>query len=222
VAGGWEPAALDTEFLDELLPFETRPIHRGEVTLHRHHYFCKELEEYHGDSVRVAYDHSNPTAVWIRDLSGVFLGEAKLDGNVTDFFSASRLGQDLVKRDRAQLGRLERKAVAKRDLLGLAAAGLVDPGAAVIGRRLGMSVVEQEPPKDYQPEPTQESLDAFERDWERAEARRNAEDPIDRLNRVEAEIAAGRELCAEDAAWYAHYQTTDSYAILQKLKTQTA
>jgi len=109
VAGGWEPVRYEADELDELLPCEMRLVRRGEVSVLGNRYFSAELAEYHGDTVRVAFDPWDASRVWVRDRSGRLLAEARLNGNLGDYFPKNFVEQASEGRDREFKRRLEQK-----------------------------------------------------------------------------------------------------------------
>jgi len=74
-------------------------------------YFCRELEQRHGDRVQVAYSPADASRVWVRDLdSGRLIGIAELDGNASPYFAPSVIEQNRLRRGEQRLKRLENHA----------------------------------------------------------------------------------------------------------------
>ncbi|MCP2041441.1 putative transposase [Neisseria sp. HSC-16F19] len=76
------PQEMETLFR----PQEVRKVFRGEVELFTNRYFAVDLAEHHGESVRVAYDYDDASAVYVYDMAGAFVCKAALDGNKRDAF----------------------------------------------------------------------------------------------------------------------------------------
>lgn len=79
VANGWQPIAVSMDELADLFhPHETRTVRRGCVTLYEQRYHHAELEHHNGDEVQVAYDLYDGERVWVKNLSGRLICEAKV------------------------------------------------------------------------------------------------------------------------------------------------
>jgi len=193
---GWKPVAYDKDYLDELLPCEERQVARGEINLHANRYYSGELAEYHGDRVRVAFDPWDPTRVWVRDMEGRFLAEAKLDGNLTDYFGQSFIGQSAAKRDEMAERRAMLKVANKRsiDMTGL--------GTLEMRDRLAHAM--EEPPKEEPLGMSEDEAAAIEASLARQDQK--LEDDIDRFIR----LVQMPLLTAADSAFVEYYKTTVS------------
>lgn len=91
------------------LPQEMRKVARGEIQLHNNKYFSYDLQEYHGDTLRVAYSIHNADFVWVFDDDGRFICKAEWGANEIDYFPKTVLEQRKDKRIDAQVKRLETK-----------------------------------------------------------------------------------------------------------------
>jgi putative transposase len=106
---GWSPARFDRDFMDELLPSEERVVKNCLVEMLGGKYYARALEQWHGRTVRVAFDPLDSSRVWVRDGAGVLLAAADLNGNSAPYFPKSFVEQCEEKKARAQ----ERQALAK-------------------------------------------------------------------------------------------------------------
>jgi putative transposase len=110
-AEGWEPMLADATVIASLTrPQVTRKTTRGQVRWNSGVYFMQDLVDFHGEEVRVAYDHRDASRVWVHSMDGDLLGEALLDGNVTQAMPATMLEKAGEKRERGQLARIVKKA----------------------------------------------------------------------------------------------------------------
>ena len=91
------------------MPQAVRKVARGEVQLHNNLYFSQDLQEYHGDSLRVAYNIHNAEWVWLFDDDGRFVCKAQWNGNRIDYMPKPFIEQAKDKRVDAQVKRLETK-----------------------------------------------------------------------------------------------------------------
>jgi putative transposase len=106
IATGWQPIIAPMEILDDVIrPQVIRPTRRGEVSWAGNKYFLDSLRDLHGTDVRVSYDARDASRVWIRNLNGVLIGEALLDGNATPYMPKSMVERAQEKREHGQLKR---------------------------------------------------------------------------------------------------------------------
>lgn len=91
------------------MPQAVRKVVRGEVQLHNNLYFSQDLQEYHGDELRVAYNIHNADWVWLFDDDGRFVCKAQWNGNRIDYMPKPFIEQAKDKRVDAQVKRLEAK-----------------------------------------------------------------------------------------------------------------
>ncbi|MEW6427293.1 MAG: Mu transposase C-terminal domain-containing protein [Thermodesulfobacteriota bacterium] len=106
---GWQPTKAG-ELPDLYHPQVSRKVARCEVNLFGHIYYSRELTEWHGMTVHVAYDVHDPKRVWIRDQDQRLICTADLDGNKSDYYPMSFVEQAREKRAAGRLRRLELKA----------------------------------------------------------------------------------------------------------------
>ncbi len=110
-AEGWEPLLADANIVESLTrPQVERTVHRCQVQWNSGTYFLKDLDGFHGEQVRVAYDFRDASRVWVHSLEGDLLGEALLDGNASPAMPKTMLEKASEKRERGQLSRLVKKA----------------------------------------------------------------------------------------------------------------
>lgn len=91
------------------MPQAVRKVARGEIRLHNNRYFSQDLQEFHGDSLRVAYNIHNAQWVWLFDDDGRFVCKAEWNGNQIDYMPKPFIEQAKDKRVDAQVKRLEAK-----------------------------------------------------------------------------------------------------------------
>lgn len=151
VDGGWtaqNPAVSLVDFMPQVV----RQVARGELSLFGQRYFSKELAEYHGDKVRVAFDVHDATKVRVLDLEGRYLGEALFEANSRAYFPKAFIEQARDKRERGRMKRLQSHADevrAERQLEVLTTTGeltereleLAEGEAADVGMVLGQPAV---------------------------------------------------------------------------------
>jgi putative transposase len=103
---GWEPVMLKPgEAADLFRPYKIGKTHRAEVRLFGNIYFNRELENYHGEQVRIGYDIHDGSRVWVRDLEGRLICVAEFEANKQAYFPQSQI--DVANRKRAE-GRIKR------------------------------------------------------------------------------------------------------------------
>lgn len=135
---GWAPTRVDADVLDTLFrPRVSRTVARGELVLFNNRYFSRELEEFHGHELHVAYDIHNAGTVWVYWPDGRLICTAEVDGNRRHYFPVPVVQQAREKRAQGRLNRVD----AKRDeilaeLNGTTALPAPAQGSAVIGGRI--------------------------------------------------------------------------------------
>lgn len=138
------------------MPAKVATAQRGEVALHKKHYFNADLMQVDGQQVRVHFDLHNPAAVWVWSLEGRFICEAGLDANGMDYMPKSFV--QMAKEKRA-----ERRVALRLEQADLA---LAEVGALPLGRKFagpsmqptaaGMQFVERLPEQPEQQAPAAE------------------------------------------------------------------
>lgn len=109
--GGWEPATLSADDVAVVFrPRETRRVLRGEVSFMNNRYFSRDLEEFHGEDVAIAYDVMNAQYIWIFDLEhDRLICRAEWNANRKDYYPKAFVEQAREGRAKAKLNRLEKK-----------------------------------------------------------------------------------------------------------------
>ncbi len=108
---GWEAHLLtQDQAADVFRPRVTRKVLRGEIRLLNNRYFSKDLEEFHGDSVQVAFDFRDAQWIWIYDEQhGRLICKAEWNANNAHYMPMSYVMQAREKRADARLKRVEVK-----------------------------------------------------------------------------------------------------------------
>lgn len=74
-------------------------------------YYSRDLENWHGELVQVAYSPSNASKVWVRTLDdGMLIAVATLEGNSAEYFAQTKLEEKREERAKGRQKRLERQA----------------------------------------------------------------------------------------------------------------
>lgn len=92
VAAGFEAMPVnEAEAAYLFRPQMERSVQRCEVSLFGNKYYAKELEEYHRDRVKVAYDIHDGTKVWIYSMDDQLICTAEFEANATEYFAQSAI-----------------------------------------------------------------------------------------------------------------------------------
>jgi len=210
---GWKTTPVEADHLDGLLPTEEKGVRKCEITRKGRIYFSKELEDHHKKTVRVAYDPFDPTFIWVRELDGKFIGKAKLNGNVCDYFPKSDIELASQEHERAK---------ARRKLNSIAEAQGVDlSGLTPFEMRDAIVTATAEPPIS-KPLGLTEKQDTIASALITAATAPKAEDTIARYERVKKSLATDPDQVSdEDREWLAYYETTDAGKFQIFLASQT-
>ncbi len=100
----------EIELRDMFRPQFTRVVRRGWLELHNKDYWHRELEKHDGETVVMAVDQHDPTAVIVKSLDGDWICDAKLDGNKRPGFAESLVESARRKRAEAAIKRAKHKA----------------------------------------------------------------------------------------------------------------
>lgn len=92
-------------------PQVLRTVRRCELEFIGNRYFARELEEFHGEQLKVGYDIHDASKVWVYDGDDRFLCTAELNGNSRDYMPASYIERAREKRADAR----EKRALAHLD-----------------------------------------------------------------------------------------------------------
>lgn len=86
-------------------PQEMRTVSRGKISLLNNTYFAAELEEFHGERLRVGYDVQDARWVWVYDDEGRLICKAEWEGNATAYMPQSYIEHARERRTDAALKR---------------------------------------------------------------------------------------------------------------------
>lgn len=88
-------------------PQVERTVQRCEVSLFANTYYAKELEEFHRDRVKVAFDIHDGSQIWVYTLDDQLICTAGFEANATDYFPKSAVAHAADKRMAGREKRLE-------------------------------------------------------------------------------------------------------------------
>lgn len=203
-AEGWEPLLADTNIVESFTrPQVLRTVRRCQVQWNSGTYFLKDLNGFHGEEVRVAYDYRDSSRVWVHTLDGELIGEAPLDGNASQAIPASMIQKSSEKREQGQLSRATKKI------------------KSITGKDVEIRVISPTA-SDYQLSPEQ-----------LAEAQRFAQlsapqvptfeipaDPISKYHlwhQLDGRVRGGETLSAEQAQWHDRWPKHSDYTAMQRM-----
>ncbi|TVO57567.1 Mu transposase C-terminal domain-containing protein [Denitromonas halophila] len=127
------PAELDTLFR----PRVTRTLARAEIRLFNNIYFARELEEFHGTEVHVAFDIHNADQVWVYLPDGRLICRAQVSGNTKHYFPTPVIEQARQKRAKGRLARVDvKREEILAELHGAEALPALEAAPVVIGGRV--------------------------------------------------------------------------------------
>lgn len=204
---GFTPMTCSMDLANSLIrPQEVRVTHRGEVRINGGIYFLRDLEQLHGEQVRVAWDYRSAKAVGIFTMDGEYLGEAELGGNVRPVFS--RLERDQDKRVKGQLARLATK------------------GETLTGKEIEIRVIEQPTADDSVYEQrlleAQEITARLEFDAPAFEVPGDAMARYDLWQQLDTHLHEGQRLSDDEARWHATYPNHGDFQSIQRMYDQFA
>ncbi|SEC23098.1 putative transposase [Pseudomonas saponiphila] len=203
-AEGWEPLLADASIVESLTrPQVLRTARRAQVQWNSGTYFLKELEGFHGEEVRVAYDFRDSSRVWVHTLDGELIGEAILDGNASPAMPVTMLEKASEKRERGQLSRLVKKAktitgqdVEMRVIPTASSSYELSPAQLAEAQRFAQLVAPQAP--------------AFE----------IPNDPISKYRlwqQLDGRVKGGEALPPEQAQWHERWPKHSDYSAMQRM-----
>ncbi|NWA40763.1 transposase [Pseudomonas reactans] len=203
-AEGWEPLLADSNIVESLTrPQVERTVHRCQVQWNSGTYFLKDLDGFHGEQVRVAYDFRDSSRVWVHSLEGDLIGEALLDGNASPAMPKNMLEKASEKRERGQLSRLVKKA------------------KTITGQDVEMRVIaSQSSQYDLSPEQLAEAQRFAQLAAPQASAFELPSDPTARYrlwHQIDARITSGESLTAEETQWHARYPQHMDFKSIQQM-----
>lgn len=105
---GWKATPVEASEKDDLFrPYKECVTRRAMVQLFNNSYFHRDLEHYHGDTVRVGYDIHDPNHVWVRDRQGRLICVAEFEANKRSYFPQSFIEQAAQKRAEGRIKRAQ-------------------------------------------------------------------------------------------------------------------
>lgn len=230
-AKGWAAHMLDAALLDTLFrPRIARTVARGELVLFNNRYFSRELTEFHGEQVHVAYDIHDAGKVWAYWPDGRLICTAEVDGNKRHYFPVPVVEQARQTRAKGRLARVETKrdeilaelhgtaALPALESAPLVIGGrIVDPAAALAARREAIEhAAEVQAAPVARKEPTPPQPDTTPRS-----SRTAAENYAEWLD-IDRRINALEEVTDAEARWHRTYTTSAQYKAHVKKLTARA
>ena len=113
-----------------------RKLARGEIQLFTNVYACHWAEEFHGETVAVAYDINKPETVWLYTPEGRYMGTATVNGNTRRYMPVAVSQMALEERARGREKRVQAKLAEIREELNGPALAAPAAGTIVLGGRV--------------------------------------------------------------------------------------
>lgn len=228
IAKGWEAVRLaDGDAVDLFRPRIERIADRGEINLFTNIYYSRQLEEFHGLTLHVAYDIHDPAKVWIYTPEGRFVCEAEANGNRRAAFPVAVVQQAREKRAK---GRLQ-KVNAKREeileeLRGRPALAAPAAGQIVIGGRIldpaALSSISVGPettaPQSLPGRADEMGLGAEKVAHAVPRTERSAAENYADWLEIDRRVLAGEAVSEADARWHRSYQNSAQFRAETKRK----
>lgn len=224
---GWQPHTLCASDLDTLFrPRVERKIARGEIILFTNIYACPKLEEFHGDSVQVAYDMHRPEKVWVYTPQGKFMGEAICDGNRRHYYPVAVVQQDREKRAAGRLKRVQASAAEIREELRGPALEAPKENEIVIGGpamriddavALGRELIDA---PAATPKVAVATPDVAPKTAPLPRSARPIAEVVDEWQALDARIAAGAAVDDDDAYWHGSVQKNPAWRAEMKRRAE--
>jgi putative transposase len=216
-AKGWAAHMMTADEMATLFrPRVTRTLARAEIRLFNNIYFARELEEFHGLEVHIAYDIHDPSRIWVYMPGGRLLCEAQINGNSKHYMPVAVVEQARQKRATGRLGRLDAKREEiLEELHGGPAINAVGTSQVVIGGK----VIDHETIKPSLPTPPVCTKSQTEGRKQRAaeivrqvpRSERSAADNFAEWQAFDAQLQAGKTLSEADARWHRSYPNSAQY-----------
>lgn len=226
-AKGWAAERLKEDEITTLFrPRVSRKLARAEIRLFNNIYFARELEEFHGLEVHVAYDIHDPSRVWVYLPDGYLLCTAEVNGNRKHYFPVPVIEQARQKRAEGRLARVDAKrGEILEELRGGAPLSVPTAGQVVIGGR----IIEHDaiaarpapgPVADSAPTTRPEKLRqrAAEIAQQVPRSERPAAENYAEWLALETRLQAGETLADDDARWHRSYPNSAQYRSQAKKK----
>lgn len=228
-AKGWTPDLItEAELATLFRPRTTRTLARAEIRLFNNIYFARELEEFHGLEVHVAYDIHSADQVWVYLPDGRFVCTAQINGNSKHYFPVPVIEQARQGRAKGRLARVDAKrAEILEELHGAPAIAAPAAGQMVIGGRVIDATalpVKAEPEPAFIPEqhPEVSQLPAPKATPATPEAKSRSErSPAENYAEwcdIDARILAGDPVSEAEARWHQRYQASAQFRAEAKKK----
>ncbi|MEI7614098.1 MAG: Mu transposase C-terminal domain-containing protein [Betaproteobacteria bacterium] len=227
MARGWQAERLtEIELVDFFRPRIERTVARGEINLFTNIYYSRQLEEFHGMALHVAYDIRDPAKVWIYAPDGRFICDADVNGNKRAAFPVAVQQQAREKRAK---GRLQRIDVKRTEILEEMHGGpaLVAPSSAqiVIGGRIldraALHTTEQvthEKTIAMHEEPPVMNKSEQAANFRQSRTARSAAENYAEWREIDNRIFAGEFVDEQDARWHRSYQQSAQFRAEAKRK----
>jgi putative transposase len=90
-------------------PQEKVSIRNGEIRLFNNLYFSADLEAYHGEDAKAAYETHDASRIWVYSMDGRFICHAEWNANKRAYFPQSIIDQQLEKRAKGRMKRAQIK-----------------------------------------------------------------------------------------------------------------
>lgn len=222
---GFNAVRVTAEAMETLFrPQIARITQRAEILLFNNRYFSKDLEEFHGETVFVAYDIHDASRVWVHNEDGQLICTAEANGNRRAYFPQSVIEQSKDKRLDAQLKRIDVKrtnVIEERTgapaIAAHASAELIIGGRVVeldkIPRAAKAAQQIQDEPESINAGLTQEAAPATPA---KPRSERSAQDNYAEWLEVGRRLTAGEPVGEADAYWHQSYQRTAQFRAMQK------
>ena len=186
------------------MPQEMRVVQRSYIFFRKDRYFSPELEEYHGDTVRVAYDIHDPMYVWIYDDVGRLICKADWNGNSEEYMPKSVIERAQDKRVDMALQRLDvkkanveagrpNKVIEHQDSINLGGITINMNNLSAEGEKVRLRLAEK----------FTQSTDVVDAEL------------------VEAEVTKPMRNLAEEAVWSVPSTANERFELVERLKNQT-
>ena len=224
MARGWEAERLtETELIDFFRPRIERTVARGEINLFTNIYYSRQLEEFHGLALHVAYDIHDPAKVWIYAPDGRYVCEAEVNGNKRSAFPVAVQQQAREKRAK---GRLQKLDVKRHEVLeelrgGPAIAAPAFDQIVIGGRILDSNALEHAQPKAERIEekPHQIAPSAEQRAITRqSRSERSAAENYAEWRDIDRRVLSGESVTEADARWHRSYPNSAQFRAEEKRK----
>lgn len=201
---GWQPIIAPSEVLNDVMrPQVIRPTRRGEISWAGNKYFLDSLRDLHGTDVRVSYDVRDASKVWVRNLSGVLIGEAHLDGNAIPYMPKSMVERAHEKREHGQLKRTVEKfkklthSISQENKIEYITTTALSTAQLAEAQRVAIALTTPEP-------------NSF----------RTPSDPISKYRlwqKLDASIRENLTLSKDEMDWHSAYQTDLEFNAMQRM-----